>query len=84
MLPLFKLLSRFKNLTNTERRKKEAVYEVLKENQIPAEIKQISFSKNTIFLNASPIVKTELFLKKEEILKKLRTIPRLEHVTEIR
>ncbi len=75
MIPLLQLLGRFKNLINTEKVKKELLYELLKENQIPVNINQISFFKNTIFFKVHPLIKTELILKKEDILIKIKALP---------
>lgn len=83
MLPLHQLLSRFKNLTNTEKVKKELVCDLLKKNNIPVTVNQVSFSKNTIFLKTQPIIKSEIFLKKNEILEIVKTIPGLSGVDSI-
>ncbi len=84
MLQLLQLLSRFKNLTNTEKARKELLCELLKENQIPVTINQISFSKNTIFFKTHPLIKSELFLKKEDILKKIKNIPGFSGIVDIK
>ncbi len=84
MLPIQQLLSRFKNLTNTERVKKELLCELLNENQIPITIKQVSFSKNSIFLKVHPLIKSELALKKEDILKKLKNLPGFSGIIDIK
>lgn len=83
MLPLSGLLVRFKNLTNTERVRKELVCEILKEYQIPLQHTQISFSKDTIFIKAVPLIKTEIALKKVDILKKIATQEGLRHIKNI-
>ncbi|MBI5400943.1 MAG: hypothetical protein HZB12_02420 [Candidatus Yonathbacteria bacterium] len=83
MLPISQLLARFKNLTNTEKVKKETIVEVFKKNNIPITLQQISISKNTIFVKAPPIIKTELFLKKEAILAHLKNIPNLANISHI-
>lgn len=72
MLPLGQLLSRFKNLTNTDKVKKVQLSEIFKQNSLPIEVKQISFSKKDIFVKAPPIIKTELLLKKNEILEQIQ------------
>lgn len=84
MIPITQLLARFKNLSNTEKAKKEMVCEeIIKIVGIPLSHKQISFSKNTIFLKVQPIIKSEIFLKKEEILKKLQTLHGLTYLSNI-
>jgi hypothetical protein len=83
MIPLAELLARFKNLTNTEKIKKELVCGILKKYRIPVTTAQVLFSKNTIFLKVPPIIKTEIMLHKIEILKKINSIPVLHAVREI-
>lgn len=83
MLPLHQLLARFKNLTNTEKVKKELVVEVFMKNKIPVTLKQISFSKETLFVKVSPIIKTEILLKKKEIIKEIQKILGLTNVSNI-
>lgn len=83
MLPLLNLLSRFKNLTNTEKVKKELVCEILKEYNIPLKYTQVSFSNNTIFLKVHTLIKTEITLNKSEILKKITTKDGLRHIKDI-
>lgn len=80
MLPIQQLLLRFKNLTNTDKVKKEALIEIFKDNQIPLTVSQISFSKNTIFLKIPPIIRSEVILKKPRLLTQIKTIPGLEGV----
>lgn len=85
MIPLEQLLARFKSLTNTEKVKKELVCAGLnKISMVSVPISAISFSKNTIFLKSPPIIKTEILLKKEEILTHIRTIPGLNHISDIK
>ena len=83
MLPLHQLLARFKNLTNTEKVKKELAVEVFIKNKVPVTIKQISFSKDTIFVKVPPIIKTELLFKKEELLMEIQKIPGLTNISNI-
>lgn len=84
MLQLNQLLERFKNLTNTEKVKKQFIIEIFERNKIPININQISILKNTIYIKTQPIVKTEVLLKKEELLKEIRKIPGLNTVSFIR
>lgn len=83
MLPLNQLLARFKNLTNTEKVKKELAVEVFIKNKIPVTLKQISFSKETLFVKVPPIIKTELLFKKEELLTEIQKIPGLGNILNI-
>ncbi len=83
MLPLHQLLARFKNLTNTEKVKKELIVEVFVKNKIPVNLKQVSFSKNTVFVNVPPIIKTEILLKKNELLTEIQKIPGLTNISNI-
>lgn len=77
MLPIGNLLSRFKNLTNSDKVKKQLIVEILEKNRIPVKVSQIGIQKNIIFIKAQPIIKTEIILKKEEILNEIKKIPGL-------
>lgn len=83
MLQIKQLLFKFKNLTNTEKDKKEAVVHVFKNNNIPIRLQQIVISKNTIFIKVSPIIKTEVLLKKETILTQIKEISSLNNILNI-
>ena len=83
MLHINQLLERFKNLTNTEKVKKQLIIEIFERNKIPININQISISKNTLFIKTQPIIKTELLLKKEVVLKEVQKIPGLSTVSSI-
>lgn len=85
MIPLSQLLVRFKGLTNTEKAKKEMICEEVSKIinfQIPLEV--ISFSKNTLFIKVQPIIKTEITLRKKEILEKIQSLPGLNHITDFK
>lgn len=71
MIPLHQLLSRFKGLTNTEKIKKEEISKLLLLNGIPVKVREITFQKKILFIKTSPIIKTEIFLKKNEILEQI-------------
>lgn len=83
MLPIGNLLSRFKNLTNSEKVKKQLIVEIFETYKIPVKVSQISIQKNTIFIKTQPIIKTELFLKKEEIINEIKKIPSLGIISSI-
>ncbi len=85
MLPLSQLLARFKSLSNTEKAKKEIVCEeITRIIGIQITHNQVSFSKNTIFIKTQPIIKSEISLKKEEILKEIKKIQRLSNIIDIK
>ncbi|HAS84455.1 MAG TPA: hypothetical protein DCS23_00035 [Candidatus Yonathbacteria bacterium] len=81
MLQLKQLLERFKNLSNSEKVKKQIIINILNENKLPIKIEQISISKNTIFIKTQPIIKTEIILRKEKILKEIKETHGLEAIT---
>ncbi|MCK9344729.1 MAG: hypothetical protein M0P64_01230 [Candidatus Pacebacteria bacterium] len=83
MIPLNQLLNRFKNLTNSEKVKKQLVVEILTNKKIPITIDQISISKTTVFTKVPPIIKTELLFQKEEILKEIQKISGLTTISNI-
>lgn len=84
MIPITNLLSRFKNLSNTEKAKKDLVGEIITEIiGAPVNNKQISFSKKTIFLKVHPLIKTEVVLKKTEILEKFKKTETLAYFSDI-
>ncbi len=84
MIPIENLLSRFKNLTNTEKRKKELMIEICRKENIQLNTKQIFFSKNYVVLKVPPIIKTEILLKKEDLLKKINKTIKNEIYKDIR
>lgn len=83
MLPLQQLLNRFKNLTNTDKIKKEFIVEVFKKNNIPITITQITLKNNLLFLKTAPIIKTETLLHKQQLLKEIHTIENLKSINDI-
>lgn len=74
MFKINQLLDRFKNLTNTEKNKKEIIVKFFAENNIPIEVQQVSFLNNTIFLKTKPIIKTEILIKKDILLSEIQKI----------
>lgn len=84
MLHLSDLLSRFKGISNTEKAKKEVVAQELSSIiGVPITQQQITISKNTLLLKVQPIIKSEVMLKKDEILQKIKNISGLSHITTI-
>lgn len=84
MLQINQLLKRFKNITNSENVKKQLIIEIFNKNNIPINKNQISISRNTIFLKVNPIIKTEIFLKKEEIIRQIKEISIISYISEIK
>jgi len=72
MLPIHQLLARFKGLTNTDKTKKEKIVSLLLKKNIVVSPKQIFFSNKTIIIKTNAIIKTEILLRKEEILNEIR------------
>lgn len=84
MLQLHQFLARFKNITNTEKAKKELLTtEISKVIGVPITHQQISFSKNTIFIKVPPIIKAEILLKRSQILEIIKTLPGLSYISDI-
>lgn len=83
MIPINHLLERFKNLTNTDKAKKQLIVEVLTHYKIPATVNQIAIIKNTLYIKAQPIIKTEILFKKEEILEQVQKINGLSTISSI-
>lgn len=83
MLQINQLLSKFKFLSNTEKIKKQLAIEILIKNKIPIKIEQVSINKNTIFIKAPPIIKTEILLKKEDLINEIKKISGFEKIENI-
>ena len=83
MIPIQQLLLRFKKITNTDKIKKEVIVDIFKKNNIPLTVQQISFLKNSIIINVSPIIKTEFLLKKESINHQIKNTPGFEYTSAI-
>lgn len=69
MIPIEKLLARFKEIKNTSKQKKQTIATIITSNNIPLDPQSISFLKRTIVIKAPPIIKTEIFLQKEKLLR---------------
>ena len=65
-------LDRFRNLTPPDQFIKKECISVIK-NRLNVEIKKedISIKNNIIYINTSSTIKSELFIKKEDLLKEL-------------
>ena len=84
MFQISEFLARFKNLTNTEKQRKEIIIGVFEKNKITVTLEQVSILKNTVFVKVHPIIKTEIFLKKEIILDQLKEIPNVRNISDIK
>lgn len=84
MLQINQLLERFKNLKNGDKVKKQLIKEVFDKNNIPINIDTITIVKDIIFLKIKPIIKTEVFLKKEEILRQIKEISIISFISDIK
>ena len=72
MIEIKDLLSRFSNILLSEEAKIESVCSAISESiGVPIKKEDIKIKNNTIFLNAKPIYKNEIFMKREGILNKL-------------
>lgn len=79
------LLTRFKNILHTEESKKSSIIEIIKEcTSVALEPKELEIKSNQIYINTKPINKSQIFLKKEEILNKLRDLPQKQIIQDIR
>lgn len=84
MLQLSDLLARFAGITNTDKAKKELVgQELARIIGVSVSPQQIHISKNILILKVQPIVKSEILLKKDEVLQGIKKIPALGHITAI-
>lgn len=85
MIPLIDLLARFKNLTNTDKAKKEIISkEINNLIGIIIDVKNIVLSKNIIILKVNPVIRTEILLKKQEILKNLKNSKNMSYISDIK
>ena len=74
MIPIQQLLERFRDLPNTEKIKKETISEIFNKSNIPIKINQITLSKKTILIKTPPIIKTEILLQKNKLLKQIEKV----------
>lgn len=83
MRQLSQLLERFKNLTNTDKIKKQLIVEIIESNKIPINIDQITIKNNILFIKTQSIIKTEILINKEIILKEINKTKGIENITNI-
>ena len=73
MIEIKDLLSRFGNILASEEFKGESVRRAITEViGLPLEPKDVKVKNGTIFLDAKPIYKNEILIKKEKILSKIQ------------
>jgi hypothetical protein len=72
MIEVKDLLHKFNNLLLSEERKTESVRLAVSEALgVPINPEDVKIKNNVIYLNIKPIYKNEVFVKQEQILKKL-------------
>jgi hypothetical protein len=75
MQPLKAFLERFKHLTPPEALVKNAIVQALQELfQITVAKEQIRIGRDYIFLDSPPLLKGEIYLRKEELLRRVHEI----------
>lgn len=84
MKQLSDFLDRFKNIAATGQESKKVIMEVLKKNGIQIDdLNKIKVKGYSLKIQTSPIQKSELFLKKQKILKELGENPLTKKVQNI-
>ena len=85
MLPISDLLERFKGITNTEKARKDLIVQEIG-TVIPVKLPHtaVTITKNSVILNCSPVIKTEILLKKKDVLEKIQRHKNLSHLLDIR
>ncbi len=75
MIEIKDLLLNFKNLLVSEEAKKEIIANVIKETTgIKIASENIDFKKGVLRLETKPIYRNEIFMKREQILTKLKEV----------
>ncbi len=73
MIEIKDLLSGFRNALLSEELKKETILTILKEiARVDAKREDIEIKGDTLYLNIKPIYKNQIFMKREEILSRIR------------
>lgn len=68
-------LEKFKNIIGHSKFQKDAVLSIIKESVgIQLEEKDVEIKNFTVYIKASPLVKNEIFMRKQFILAKLKAI----------
>lgn len=85
MKKLSQYLKKFQNLTPPDIFLKKSFRKLIqKEINIKIDIKNIEYKNSTIFIRVNPLIKNEIFLKKDLLLKKLNTKPGEVYIKDIR
>ena len=86
MNPISELLEKFKKILQTDTQVKDLFVRVLKgELNYDADAKNITLKDGIIYMSDKPIVKNEVFMKKEKILMKLnQLLPKGKKIIDIR
>ena len=85
MIEVKDLLGKFKNLLNKEEGKKLAVREVFKKSfDLDLDNDSMKFSDRVLFLNIKPILKNEIFLKKDFFISEINSMIGSDYVKDIR
>lgn len=78
-------LKRFKNIEPSDRRVKNAFLESFEELfDDTIDVNNIKISNKTIFITTHPVIKKEIFLKKNTLLEKINTKLEQQRITDIR
>jgi hypothetical protein len=77
-------LKKFSQLKPTARVVKEVVLDILKNKNIPITVDEIIYSNNVVYIKSNQIVKNEIFISKESILKEIENKLNKKTVKDIR
>ena len=77
MQPIKNFLEKFRNIIRSDKELKNKIVEsIQKETSVRVSESKIKIKENTAFIQENPIVKSEIFLKKEKILIALKGLIR--------
>ena len=75
MIEVKNLLEKFSNILLSEENKKESVRRAVSEAlQTEINSEDVKIKNNVVYLNIKPIYKNEVFLKREQILRRLQEL----------
>ncbi|MFC1730960.1 hypothetical protein ACFL6I_11565 [candidate division KSB1 bacterium] len=77
-------LKKFSNIKLTSRVIRKVVLDILKNKNIPITEDEIIYSNNVVYIKSNQIVKNEVFLSKDSILKEIEKQLKKKTVTDIR
>ena len=84
MQTITKFLKRFSNIKPTSRIIRKIVFNILKDKSIPIKEDEIIYNKGVIYIKSNQIIKNEIFLSKEIILREIENKLNKKTVTDIR